>query len=332
MFIVDSYPLAVLLCVVTMICWGSWANTQKMTAKDWGFPLFYWDYTLGIILLSLVFGLTIGSGGESGQAFVPNLLQASVNVIFLALLGGLIFNIANLLLVAAIDVAGMAIAFPIGIGIALVLGVIVNYLAVPIGDPILLFIGVGLVAVAIIVDALAYKKISTGMATKKGIMLSLSAGILMGFFYRFVAASMSTDYANPTEGFLTPYTAVFVFSIGIFLSNFLFNTFFMYRPVSGEKVSYQDYFKQGTPRLHIIGLLGGIIWAIGMLLNMIAAGKAGFAISYGLGQGATMVAAIWGVFIWKEFKDAPKGTNILIWLMFALFAAGLSLIIIAKTV
>ncbi len=154
----------------------------------------------------------------------------------------------------------------------------------------------------------------------------------MGFFYRFVAASMSEDFAIPTEGFLTPYTAVFVFAIGIFISNFLFNTFFMYRPVSGEKVSYKDYFKKGTPKLHIIGLLGGIIWAIGMLLNMIAAGKAGFAISYGLGQGATMVAAIWGVFIWKEFKNAPKGTNTLIWLMFLLFAAGLSLIIIAKTV
>ena len=207
-----------------------------------------------------------------------------------------------------------------------------NFVAAPLGNATLLFTGVGLVTVAIIVDALAYRKISSGMATKKGILLSVSAGILMGFFYRFVAASMSEDFAIPTEGFLTPYTAVFVFAIGIFISNFLFNTFFMYRPVSGEKVSYKDYFKKGTPKLHIIGLLGGIIWAIGMLLNMIAAGKAGFAISYGLGQGATMVAAIWGVFIWKEFKNAPKGTNTLIWLMFLLFAAGLSLIIIAKTV
>jgi len=303
-----------------------------MASKDWEFPLFYWDYTLGIILLSLVFGLTIGSMGENGQAFIPNLLQASMNAILLALLGGVVFNIANLLLVAAIDIAGMAIAFPIGIGIALVLGVVVNYVAVPVGDPTLLFMGVAFIAAAIIVDALAYKRISTGTSTKKGILLSVSAGILMGFFYRFVAASMSTDFANPTQGLFTPYTAVFIFAIGIFLSNFLFNTFFMYKPVTGDKVSYQDYFSKGTPRLHIIGILGGIIWAIGMLLNMIAAGKAGFAISYGLGQGATMVAAIWGVFIWKEFKNAPKGTNALIWLMFLLFAVGLTLIIIAKNV
>ena len=332
MFIVESYPLAILLCIVTMLCWGSWANTQKMASKEWGFPLFYWDYTLGIIILSLVFGLTIGSIGQNGQEFIPNLLQSSIKAILLALLGGAVFNMANLLLVAAIDIAGMAIAFPIGIGIALVLGVVVNYVAVPVGDPILLFTGVGCVTAAIMVDALAYKRISKGNSTKKGILFSLAAGILMGFFYRFVAASISTNFANPTQGLLTPYTAVFIFALGIFVSNFFFNTFFMYKPVTGDKVSYNDYFSKGNPKLHIIGIFGGMIWSLGMLLNMIAAGKAGFAISYGLGQGATMVAAIWGVFIWKEFKQAPRGTNSLLWLMFLLFILGLGLIIMAKNV
>lgn len=332
MFIVESYPLAILLCIVTMLCWGSWANTQKMASKEWGFPLFYWDYTLGIIILSLVFGLTIGSMGQNGQEFIPNLLQSSIKAILLALLGGAVFNMANLLLVAAIDIAGMAIAFPIGIGIALVLGVVVNYIAVPVGDPILLFTGVGCVTAAIMVDALAYKRISKGNSTKKGILFSLAAGILMGFFYRFVAASISTNFANPTQGLLTPYTAVFIFALGIFVSNFFFNTFFMYKPVTGDKVSYNDYFSKGNPKLHIIGIFGGMIWSLGMLLNMIAAGKAGFAISYGLGQGATMVAAIWGVFIWKEFKQAPRGTNSLLWLMFLLFILGLGLIIMAKNI
>lgn len=332
MFIIENYQLAVFLCVITMLCWGSWANTQKLVSKKWSFSLFYWDYTLGVILLSLVFGLTLGSAGDDGQAFLPNLVEASLNAIFYAFLGGVIFNIANLLLVAAIDIAGMAVAFPIGIGIALVLGVVINYMAAPVGDPVLLFFGVGLVALAIIVDAMAYKKISKGTATTKGIVISLAAGVLMGFFYRFVAASMSEDFSNPTLGMLTPYSAVFVFSIGIFISNFLFNTFFMYRPLSGEKVTYKDYLKVGTPRLHIIGILGGVIWCVGFLLNMIAAGEAGFAISYGLGQGATMVAAIWGIFIWKEFKNAPKGTNSLIGLMFFLFIVGLSLIIMAKNV
>lgn len=332
MFVIDNYLLAIIFCVITMLCWGSWANTQKLASKKWGFPLFYWDYTIGVVLLSLAFGLTMGSTGDSGQAFLPNLGEASSNAIFYALLGGVVFNIANLLLVAAIDIAGMAIAFPIGIGIALVLGVIVNYAASPVGNPVMLFSGVALVTLAIVVDAFAYKRISKGAATKKGILISLAAGILMGFFYRFVAASMSEDFLNPTLGLLTPYTAVFVFSIGIFISNFIFNTFFMYKPISGDKVSYKDYFKVGTPKLHLIGIFGGVIWSVGFLFNMIAAGEAGFAISYGLGQGATMVAAIWGIFIWKEFKDAPKGTNNLLGLMFLLFIAGLSLIIMAKTV
>lgn len=330
MFLVDSYPLAVALCVITMLCWGSWANTQKMASKNWGFPLFYWDYTLGVVILSLIFGLTLGSNGQSGEAFVPNLAKALPTALSYALLGGVVFNIANLLLVAAIDIAGMAIAFPIGIGIALVLGVVVNYWAAPVGNPLLLFSGVGLVAVAIVLDAMAYKKISSGAASTKGILISLAAGVLMGFFYRFVAASMSSDFEQPTPGLLTPYTAVFVFSTGVFLSNFVFNTFFMYRPVSGNKVTYSDYFTQGNLRLHTIGILGGIIWCIGMLFNMIASGKAGFAISYGLGQGATMVAAIWGVFVWKEFKSAPKGTNTLIYLMFLSFIVGLGLIIASR--
>ncbi|HMQ60396.1 MAG TPA: multidrug DMT transporter permease [Flavilitoribacter sp.] len=330
MYTIDSYPVAVALCVVTMLCWGSWANTQKLASKSWGFPLFYWDYTLGVILLSLIFGLTLGSSGASGEPFLANLSHASGDAVGLALIGGAVFNIANLLLVAAIEIAGMAIAFPIGIGIALALGVLVNYLGAPVGNPLLLFMGVALVAAAIVLDALAYRRISTGAATTKGIVISLAAGVLMGFFYRFVAASMSEDFANPVPGLLPPYTAVFVFSIGVFASNFVFNSFFMYRPVSGTRVTYRDYFKLGTLRLHVIGILGGVIWCIGMLLNMIASGKAGFAISYGLGQGATMIAAIWGVFVWREFKQAPKGTNTLIVLMFLSFIAGLGLIIAAR--
>jgi glucose uptake protein len=194
----------------------------------------------------------------------------------------------------------------------------------------LLFTGVALVVLAIIIDALAYKKISKGAASTKGIIISLAAGVLMGFFYRFVAASMSENFAIPSPGLLTPYAAVFIFSIGIFLSNFLFNSFFMYKPLSGLKVTYSDYFKKGDIKLHLIGMLGGSIWAVGFIFNMIAAGKAGFAISYGLGQGATLIAAIWGVFIWKEFKNAPKGTNSLIGIMFLSFVVGLALIIMAK--
>jgi len=332
MYIVDSYWVAVLMTIVTMLCWGSWANTQKLASREWAYPLFYWDYSIGVFFVSLIFAFALGSHGAEGQSFADSLLNASLKSILLALLGGIVFNIANLLVVAAIDIAGMAIAFPVGIGIALVVGVVVNYIATPLGQPIILFVGVALVTLAILLDALAYRKISKGSARTKGIVLSVVGGILMGFFYRFVAASMSPDFHSPIPGTLTPYSAFFIFSIGIFLSNFLFNTYFMYKPISGSKVTFKEYFTKGTPKLHLTGIIGGVIWGVGMLLNVIAAGEAGFAISYGLGQGATMVAAIWGVFIWKEFENSPKGTYTLLGFMFLSFLIGLGLIIVARII
>lgn len=333
MFTVSTYPVAVALLFITMLCWGSWANTQKMATAKWPFQLFYWDYSIGIVLLSLFLGITMGSTGENGRSFFADLGQAQTDALISAFLGGVVFNIANLLLVAAIDIAGMAVAFPIGIGLALVQGVIVNYLATPKGDPLLLFIGVGLVTLAIIANAIAYKRQSSekaGGTPVKGIVLSLVAGVLMGFFFRFVAAAVSQDFANPTPGMMTPYSAVFIFSIGIFASNFLWNTFFMYKPFKGEPVGYKDYFTQGTPWLHFVGILGGAIWCLGMSFSLIASEQAGFAISYGLGQGATMVAAAWGVFIWREFAGATKATNLLLTIMFVFFIAGLGLIIVAN--
>ncbi len=331
MFILDSYTWAVVFCFVTMFCWGSWANTQKLAQKQWRFELFYWDYTIGVLLLSLVFALTLGSFGEGGRSFLLDLGQADSGNILSALIGGAIFNAANILLVAAIAIAGMAVAFPVGIGLALVLGVLVNYLASPVGNPTWLFAGVGLVAVAIILDAAIYRRLpSQGEGVSlKGLVLSLACGVLMGFFYRFVADSMSTDFANPEPGKLSPYSAVFVFSVGIFLSNLVFNTLIMKKPFIGTPVPMSDYFQRGL-RTHSIGVLGGIIWGVGMSFSIIASGSAGFAISYGLGQGATMVAAFWGVLIWKEFQDAPPGTNKLIGLMFAFFVVGLGLIILAR--
>jgi glucose uptake protein len=332
MFVLQSYSWAVVFCVITMFCWGSWANTQKLARKDWRFELFYWDYTIGVLLLSLILGLTLGSNGMAGRPFLADLAQVSHSSVHSALLGGAIFNLANILLVAAIDIAGMSVAFPVGIGIALVLGVLVNYVADPVGNAALLFGGVLLVVLAIILDAVAYRKIPGGAAgvSTKGLVLSVACGVLMGFFYRFVAASMYSDFARPQVGKLGPYAAVFIFAVGIFLSNFIINTFLMKKPFLGTPVAFADYFK-GSLNTHLTGILGGIIWGVGMSFNIIASGRAGFAISYGLGQGATMVAALWGVFIWKEFRAAPAGTSKLIAAMFGCFLIGLALIILART-
>ncbi len=331
MVVIHSYGWAVFLAFITMLCWGSWANTQKLAQKHWPFQLFYWDYALGVLLLALLLAFTAGSSGAEGRSFLADLAQASSRSLFMAFLGGVIFNLANILLVAAIAIAGMAVAFPIGIGLALVLGVITNYAAAPIGNPVILFSGVALVTVAIVLDAKAYQRLPGpgAITTSKGIMVSLIAGFLMGFFYRFVAESMATDFVNPMEGKLTPYTASVVFAVGLLISNFVWNSVFMYKPLTGEKVTYKDYFIKGDLKLHLIGIFGGAVWSLGMTLNILAAEQAGFAISYGLGQGATLIAALWGVFVWKEFKGA-KGVTGLLTAMFLLFVAGLTLIIVSR--
>lgn len=330
MYIVSSYALAILFTFVTMLCWGSWANTQKLASKSWRFELFYWDFVIGTLVLSTLFAFTLGSTGEVGRSFLADMNQADYGNIGKAILGGIVFNLANILLVAAIAIAGMSVAFPVGIGIALILGVIVNYLGAPQGNSILLFAGVGFVALAIILDAMAYgnHSKSTKKVTTKGIVISIIAGVLMSFFYRFVADSMTVDFVSPEVGKLTPYTAVFFFTCGVFASNFLFNTILMKKPIEGIPLSYKDYFS-GRFSTHLTGILGGIIWCIGMSLSIIAAGKAGYAISYGLGQGATLVGALWGVFIWKEFKNPTKKTRVLLSFMFIFFLIGIGLIIAA---
>jgi glucose uptake protein len=331
MFIVENYTLAVVFCIITMLCWGSWGNTQKLAGKTWRYELFYWDYVTGILLLSIILAFTLGSMGEQGRGFLEDLRQAEFHNMASAFIGGVIFNAANILLSTAIAIAGMSVAFPVGIGIALVLGVIVNYIGSQKGDPFYLFLGVGLIMLAIIINAFAYKRASSGntKVSTKGLVVSIIAGVLMSFFYRFVAASMDLDnFVNPAAGMMTPYTAAVIFSVGIVVSNLLFNTILFKKPISGPPTSYKEYFAGGFGT-HMFGILGGVIWCVGNSFNLIAAGKAGAAVSYGLGQGATLVAALWGVFIWKEFKNAPKGVGGLLAVMFAFFLAGIIAIIIA---
>lgn len=331
MFIIETYPIAVFFCIITMFCWGSWANTQKLAAANWRFELFYWDYVLGIFLLSLLFAFTLGSVGSEGRSFLADVQQADSGNIRSAIWGGILFNAANILLGAAIAIAGMSVAFPVGIGLALVVGVIVNYLDAPVGNPLMLFGGVGLVALAILLNANAYRKLSstTGGVSTKGLLLSVIAGALMGLFYKYVANSMFPDFTQPLPGKLSPYTAVVFFSIGILLSNVVFNSLLMWRPFVGTPVTYGDYFR-GNIKNHLTGVLGGVIWCIGMSFSIIASDKAGPAISYGLGQGATIVAALWGIYIWKEFKGAPAGTNTLLNSMLLCYIIGLGLIIAAR--
>lgn len=331
MFIIESYSTAVLFCFITMVCWGSWANTQKLAAGNWRFELFYWDYVFGIFIFTLLFALTLGSIGENGRPFFEDIRQASTSTLRSAFVGGIIFNAANILLSAAIAIAGMSVAFPVGIGLALVIGVIVNYVDAPVGDPLFLFSGVACIAAAIGLNAFAFKKQSAEgkQTSSKGLLLSVISGSMMGLFYKYVANSMATDFANPEALKLTPYGALFLFSLGIVASNVIFNSLLMRFPITGSQVNLSEYFK-GPGRNHLVGILGGGIWSIGMSFSILASEKAGPAISYGLGQGATVVAALWGIYIWKEFKNAKPLVHKILNLMLLFYVIGLAMIILSR--
>ncbi|HWG20138.1 MAG TPA: GRP family sugar transporter [Terracidiphilus sp.] len=328
MFIPGVYPIALFMMIVTMICWGSWANTQKL-CKGWRFELFYWDYVWGILLISLLMGFTLGNTDpSSADSFLANLRSADGRHILLAFFGGVVFNVANILLVAAIAIAGLAVAFPIGIGLALVIGSVLNYIILPKGNPVLLFGGICLVVVAIVLDALAYRKLVRDLrVSTKGIALSLLSGLGMGLFYPFVAK------ATTGSRHLGPYAVAFVFAIGVLVCTIPVNYLFMRKPISGAPVAMSDYFRGASPA-HFWGILGGVIWGVGMISNFVAsyAQMVGPAAAYALGQGATMVSAIWGVFVWREFANAPRAARGLLALMFLFFIAGLSCVAVAPVV
>lgn len=333
MTLIQNYLPAVFFLIFSMICWGSWANTQKMAAKTWRFELFYFDFVWGLLLTAVVAAFTLGSFGPDGRPFLEDLAQADTNSILYAVAGGVVWNLGTLLLTAAMAIAGMAVGFPIGGGLAWVLGILINFfIQGPQGNNVLLlFVGVALIAAAIFFSMLAYKKLLSGQkkTTSKGLLISLAAGVTIAFFYGLVVKSLDPTYVAGGTGNLTPFTGVFYFTLGAVFSTPIFNIFVMRHPLEGEKLSLKTYFK-GDLKTHLTGMLGGIIWMSGMVVSFMAIPKAGPTISYALTNGAPVVAMFWGVFVWKEFKKAPKGTNSVLTAMFLLFIAGLVLITLSK--
>lgn len=322
----EVYGIVLAFMLVSMFCWGSWANTLKL-CPGFCFQLFYWDYVAGLLVGALFWGFTLGSHGAAGKTFLNDIAQIHPHNALLTFLGGAIFNVANLLLVAAIDIAGLAVAFPIGIGLALVVGAVGSYLVSPKGNSVLLFGGIALVAVAIVFDAIAYRlrEQKQSSMSRRGIVISLIAGALMGCFYPFVSAAMT----GPAG--LGPYAAVFFFVLGVGACAIPFNWALMRKPLDGQQpVSMRKYWSvRGI--FHLWGILGGAIWCTGAVLNFVAskAHIVGPAVSYSIGQGATMISACWGVFVWREFSAAPARSRVFLGLMFALFLGGLAAIAIA---
>lgn len=333
MIVLQSYWVAILFCIFAMVCWGSWQNTQKMVQKGWRFELFYWDLAIGIFIMTTLAAFTVGSLGETGRPFLEDLKQADTLSIIYAMLGGLLWNMGNLLMVAAISVAGMSVAFPIGGGIAWVLGIILNYINIllkggnPTDNPVMLWTGIVCIVIAIFLSGKSYKNLSkTKKKTSfKGIILSVLAGTFIAFFFPVVVNSFDPAFVGSGKGTLTPYSGVFFMAIGIVITTAIINPFFMRKPVDGPPVKMSEY-KNGTTKTHVLGMLGGSIWALGTIFSYMAVGAANPAIAYALSNAAPVVAILWGLFVWKEFKGAPKGTNTFLWLMFLGYLVGLVLI------
>jgi glucose uptake protein len=323
MFTPQTFPLALLMMITSAICWGSWANTYK-GVKNYRFELFYWDYAIGIFLMSLILGHTMGATSNDASNLVHNIHSASTSNVIYALVGGAIFNLANLLLVAAIDMAGLAVAFPISIGIALVVGTVLSYALQPKGNAALLGLGVVCALAAVILDGKAYGSLARAekSISRKSVIVCIVSGILMGLWAPFLTRAMTSG-----EGTLGPYSAVIFLTLGALLSCFIWNLYFMKHPLVGEPVSFSGFFR-GPLSGHMLGILGGLIWGTGTVFNMVAASLTGVAISYAVGQSAPMVAALWGVFVWKEFAGAGSRAKMYLAGMFVFYC--LAILLIAK--
>ena len=322
MYVPGNFSSALLLTILSAVFWGSWANTYKGT-KQYPFELFYWDYILGVVLCTVAFAFTLGSHGSMGESFMENLHAADPTNLLYALVAGAVFNVANLLLVAAVDIAGLAIAFPISIGIAVVEGVVLSYAIQPKGQVGLLACGIVLAVAAVLFDARAYRTLTTKTAASRvGIVVSVVSGVLMGGFAPFVTRAMTHGHV------LTCYSVAALFSIGAFLCCFIANVYFMKHPIRGVPIGFAGFWRAGV-RNHVLGLLGGVVWGIGGCFNFIAAGFVGVPISYAIGQSAPLIAASWGIFVWREFEGAPRRAWVSFLWMFVLYVAAIGLIAFA---
>ena len=340
MVLIENYGLAIFAYVFCMLCWGSWSNTQKLAAKNWRFELFYWDFIIGLVLTAFVWGLTAGSLGGHGNTFIADLKQADGQSILYAVLGGIIWNLGNLVFVAAIALAGMSVAFPIGGGIGWIGGIIFNYILEVRGGSqmattpkIMLWSGVVVIFVAIALSMVAYNKkaVQQKKPSAMGIILAVLSGFGFAFFYGFVVKSLDPGFVDGGQGNLGPYSGSFLFTVGAFIATLILNPFVMRKPVEGAPVTFKQYFA-GNLKTHSTGVLGGFIWASGLVVSFMAVGSGNPAVSYALSNASPVVAILWGVFVWKEFKGAPKGTNTLLFAMFTLFLIALVVITASKVI
>jgi glucose uptake protein len=319
-----------------MLCWGSWPIFYKLT-KKYRFELFYFDFALGLALTALIAAFTVGSMGFDGFNFTDDLLNSRKQAWLFAFLAATVFNFGNMLLLSAVSVAGITVAFPLAFGVALVVGGWMDYLGHPGTTAAILLGGTLLILLSVVLNSLAYSHLKilqhevlarAGKAKStrrpnsvKGIVLAVVGGLVMGTF-----APLLLKAQDPETG-VGPYALLFLFAVGVVISTFIFNLFFMNLPVEGDPLEVGDYPK-ATVKNHFFGLVGGAVWALGALAAFVVASPKGeihpsAPLGPILGQAGPIVAALWGLLVWKEFKGGDARVRAFTALMLLLFAGGL---------
>ncbi len=325
MYVPQTYHAALILMLTSMVCWGSWPNFLKKL-PTWRLEYFYFDFTLGFLLTSVIFGVTLGPDVSGTGGFVAHLFQVGAREASFAIVGGFIWNIGNILLLNSIMIAGLAVAFPIAAIPAIVLGIGASYWLQPVGNPWLLLTSVVVLLVAAQMTAAAYKRLggATRAGKSKGIVTALVSGLLIGFFPPFVTAAITGPAA------LDAYSVSTLFMVGAFLATVIALPILIRRPLVGEAGTLRGYFG-GRVGWHVLGLLAGAMWSSGTVFNFIAAGMVGVAISVGIGSGAPMIGALWGVFVWREFASGPSSSKAFIAAALLFYAVGVAVMAIAYT-
>jgi glucose uptake protein len=318
----QTFVAALLLIVVSMLCWGSWPNLMN-ALPGWRLEFFYLDYTFGAVLMAVLLAATLGSAG-TGADFLHRLRNTRGNEMLWAAAGGFIWDLGNILLLIAIMIAGIAIAYPVASVLAIVVGVGIGYLAQPIGNATWLVVAVIVLSAAACANAASYRKLgeSSGMGVMKALVLSLVAGVLIGLFAPFVGRAISG--AHPLDS----YNVAICFVLGALAATLVAIPILLTRPLIGEPASILGYFS-GKLSWHVLGLLAGAIWCVGTVSNFASAGMVGVAISWGIGSGAPMVGALWGIFLWKEFKHADGQAKLLMSGSLALYTIGVVTVAVA---
>jgi glucose uptake protein len=307
------------------------------------FELFYFDFAFGVIIAALLCAFTLGTFGFDGFTFQDDLMHAAKKQDLAAVVAGGLFNLGNMFLLAAVAEAGMAVAFPLGIGTAIVVGATWQFFLKPGENFALYLFGAVIIICGVFVCSAAYRfymlskadelvrtgkqKSTIRRVNARGAVIAIIGGIILGSYFPLVSNAMEG------EAGVGPYSLCVLFALGVFLSTFFFSLFFMNLPVSGPPLEIFDYFKS-TGRQHLFGVFSGMVWLFGLLASLVAAAvdakaTVGQAVSFGLLQGSVLIAALWGMLVWKEFQDADGRVRSLLVIMLVLFVCGIGLVAVA---